>query len=362
MILKLSRIMVGLMSVAALVCSACSSSDDEPEPPIAGHSGNSGVPFGGASGSHTGGHGGATQELDDSDGGIAGRSNTTQEPDDLDGGIAGSGSAGQPSPQPSEDPCAGSLALGWICSSSNQFGFSSNIAEANTLYYCQDGATLQTKTCSNGCTVAPEGQADTCNESSSSSTPTLSNEIELIAFLTLTDRPWPYVFFRGGNACSDPDIVLENTTEQAHKNAHPNAWFEWRRNGTQLEIQRSGHWVPMRDDSGYGPLQAGTRISGTFQWLYESTFVDRYQFRSDGTYSFCRAIPTGVSTVRDRLDGTYSIDGFKLTLLNPSDGTQVVAMFYNPNYSEQIWVDSGYYYRVDSGRYRTNDGSQPCGF
>jgi MYXO-CTERM domain-containing protein len=61
------------------------------------------------------------------------------------------------------NPCANVSAAnsGVYCGTSNQNGFAGG--SPNTLYDCQNGWVGSTKTCANGCFIAPSGQADGCN-------------------------------------------------------------------------------------------------------------------------------------------------------------------------------------------------------
>jgi len=63
------------------------------------------------------------------------------------------------------NPCANVSAAqsGVYCGKSNQNGFAGG--SPNTLYDCENGWVASTKTCANGCFIAPSGQADGCNAS-----------------------------------------------------------------------------------------------------------------------------------------------------------------------------------------------------
>jgi len=65
----------------------------------------------------------------------------------------------------SNNPCANVSAAnsGVYCGKSNQDGFAGG--SPTTLYDCENGWVASTKTCANGCFIAPAGQADACNAS-----------------------------------------------------------------------------------------------------------------------------------------------------------------------------------------------------
>jgi lysozyme len=64
------------------------------------------------------------------------------------------------SPPPPPDPCAHTQYGGLYCGASNQYGFAGG--DPNTIYDCQNGKTISTTHCANGCAVAPPGQNDYC--------------------------------------------------------------------------------------------------------------------------------------------------------------------------------------------------------
>jgi hypothetical protein len=71
---------------------------------------------------------------------------------------------GAPDGCDSADPCANVPAAdnGLYCSGSSQFGFDPGKADDDTLYDCIGGRTASKTFCTNGCRIAPAGQADSC--------------------------------------------------------------------------------------------------------------------------------------------------------------------------------------------------------
>jgi hypothetical protein len=144
---------------------------------------------------------------------------------------------------------------------------------------------------------------------------------------TLTYVARPLVLFRGGDATSDRRVLAMGIA--AHKRAHADAWSKWRRVGKTLERSTKGRWERLRGEvmtrlprgftlaGRYRSESYSTNPNAAYASWNDLTFDRNGRFHSGAGMGGVATAPTGSTGVRNeraKVGGSYTIDGYLLTL------------------------------------------------
>lgn len=169
--------------------------------------------------------------------------------------------------------------------------------------------------------------------------------------------PTPVLLLSEGIASFDPSLITVPTDIDYDRQEHPENWPSWRRANGQVQILEQNSWQAMHYPYEVAPLAANTALIGTFEHRRDSAVgttaasaVDfRFRFYANGTYEFCEstiviipAIPT-IDREYTRESGTYTTDGYTLTLNNTEGGTETMPLFYDPERPTRLWLGVNHY-------------------
>lgn len=140
----------------------------------------------------------------------------------------------------------------------------------------------------------------------------------------------PMIVLKDGTYYEDFDVPLADFDVAAARAARPSAWGKWRKQGSTIQIQNSkGVW---EKGDFYGPLPAakpGEKLTGLYSTIsgggdtaFGGTTVivstSDLTFLPDGRFKAGRfgggMTPNVTATSKSETDGTYTLDGYTLTL------------------------------------------------
>jgi hypothetical protein len=183
----------------------------------------------------------------------------------------------------------------------------------------------------------------------------------------LTTDIYPVVLFRDGSALTDITGLSDPNGITSNRNANPNDWTRWRRNGGKVEMQKSNDWEALPFPRTYASLPTNFRLEGLFRRLsgvgniaaggsQSASSVTEYRFWRDGTVlrggtagaaASTASSSTVVSSAQPGARGKYRIDGLVLTIAYDNGEKESRILVADPSDPKTaIWLDGrGYVQR-----------------
>jgi hypothetical protein len=200
--------------------------------------------------------------------------------------------------------------------------------------------------------------------STNTPTATLDPITDSIALFTLDITPfngvslqyiYPIALFKDGRALTNTAALLYAPGLEAHRAKYPGAWTQWRKNGAQVQLlQGNGSWK----DTKLGSAQlapTNTRLAKAYASFYltpniagtSSSSTSYYTFTAAGgvirgKYSISMTPDVMVSSVPPENRGTYTIDGYRLTIKYDNGVKSESVIVLEPDLS-RIYIDGSMY-------------------
>lgn len=173
----------------------------------------------------------------------------------------------------------------------------------------------------------------------------------------------PVLLLESGDAVRNIGAINDRQGLDRHRKTSPEQWTRWRRAGDGIQILERGRWnafAPL--DQMRQPLPKGAALDGSFSPLRGRSSDElspfswsRLKFDRSGRFSGSGGSPSRSSTSGRpwivtsskgrRAAGTYTIDGFTLTLRRDDGQVEHHGIVTHPTSSYFIWVDGVQYTR-----------------
>jgi hypothetical protein len=172
----------------------------------------------------------------------------------------------------------------------------------------------------------------------------------------MTQEVEPVVLFSNGEALKDVKGLTDPGGLEAHRQAKPQKWTQWRRNNGRVELMGKKGWKKLPFSATYPALPADFRLSGSYRSLSGagnvaiggSTSVAawrNYTFTADGQVlrgsgAGASSDNVAISSAKPNQRGRYEINGLILRMRYDDGSIEERIIITNPQDAKSaIWLD-----------------------
>lgn len=164
------------------------------------------------------------------------------------------------------------------------------------------------------------------------------------------------LLLKSGDAVRDSEAITTPGGLAAHRRANPDSWTKWRKVGRSVEMLTNGRWKAFDRVSGPPPRQLAGSFSrtstsvgaGTAAQLSATMVFDGKRFasaRSAGSITAGHGGGGVTTSGRSGSQGTYSIDGYVITLRHDDGQVAESTVFTHPTDHDIVWIGGQTYTR-----------------
>jgi len=165
----------------------------------------------------------------------------------------------------------------------------------------------------------------------------------------------PVILFTDGTACRDINYLARNEDVATHRMKYPNAWTRWQVIDGKVALQNGSRWIYLDFQINYPPLARGYTLNDVYRHLGgggNTAFGGDVLIVTEATYqlnahhrfiqgSFAGVLSDSITAINAPADqqGTYEIEGYRITLRYDSGKTVTTSFVYNERDAGLIFLN-----------------------